>query len=861
MNSLLSHVVGIWFLTGLVLAQAAKIIWVVQEDGQAGIEFIEMLQTEGHEVEILVVAEEPPSTEMQATMNAADLVVVSRKVNSGNGAYNTFVWNETITTPLISHSPYILRTNDTERWQWMAGNGLADAMPSPVEANEPTHKIFEGIPLTDGISPEWHFARDRNTSVSTDGVAKGGKAIATKTADPESAIIAAEWETGQVAVGPRMMFMIGSREPQMNEGIGASYGRFNLTEIGQIAYLNSISYYAGPWGAKHLWATFGKDLGEIDSAPGGQDVTLLVKNLGLDQTVTITNLSFTGGGKDFYAVKSAPESIAPTEVAEIVVTLDTQGNTGAFDAELVIENDSTMESIRTRTVAFTARALNLAGPAVHYTLDETEGEAILDVTGNERHAVVSDEVDLTVESLIGGDGTAASFAGGQVTADLTDVGALTDFTISFWMNASEGGDDLQTIVAKDDGGTPSFGILRAGNNLQWFVGDSAKFETSDNPIIPGTVTHVVASYNETDNETLTLYLDGVQVAQESGLEPFDDFEESPLVVGSFNSIFSFNGAIDDLQVYDRVISADDVAELFNEPGSVLGSVGDGPVVDPEPEPAGAWVAAHDFDALDEGPLDGFGGWVSADPGTAIGSEDGNKVLESTGPGQNAYALLGGTIPSGSTGTVFFRARAGEMSDFVLGTSDVADPNAWDHFEGYMRFSGTNIDVRDGGGFTPAVENFSFDTWYNIWLVLDNDALETSLYYSTGEEPAQLGMKGAFRMTDGNTEHGDLINFLVRTGNAHEGTGQLDDIHLASGENLTIPGASSPGGEGAPEITGVSRTATSVLLTLPDGATYDIEYSLDLITWEPIASDVTGNYEDTDAARTGGSNGFYRGVVK
>ena len=84
MTTLLSHVIGIWFFSGLVLAHAAKIIWVTQEDGPAGIEFIEMLQTEGHEVEIMVAADEPPTQAMQDTMNAADLVVVSRKVNSGN---------------------------------------------------------------------------------------------------------------------------------------------------------------------------------------------------------------------------------------------------------------------------------------------------------------------------------------------------------------------------------------------------------------------------------------------------------------------------------------------------------------------------------------------------------------------------------------------------------------------------------------------------------------------------------------------------------------------------------------------------------------------------------------------------------
>lgn len=286
--------------------------------------------------------------------------------------------------------------------------------------------------------------------------------------------------------------------------------------------------------------------------------------------------------------------------------------------------------------------------------------------------------------------------------------------------------------------------------------------------------------------------------------------------------------------------------------------------DPEPEPAGEWMAAHDFSGLDEGPLDGFGGWTATD-GTGIRSDDGNKMILAEGGGQNAYASLGGTIASGSSGTVFFRARPGEMPDFVLGVSDVAEPNAWDEYEGYMRFAGTNIDVRDGGGFTTVLENFSAESWYNIWLVLDNRTLETTLYYSTGAEAAQLGGSGAFRMTGGNTVTGDLINFLVRTGTAHT-TGQVDDIYLASGQNLAVPqavldaiGGEMPSDE-APEITGVSRSADGILLTFSEGITYDIEYSIDLVTWETIASDVSGSFEDDDPRAKAGI-GFYRGVVK
>ena len=70
----------------------------------------------------------------------------------------------------------------------------------------------------------------------------------------------------------------------------------------------------------------------------------------------------------------------------------------------------------------------------------------------------------------------------------------------------------------------------------------------------------------------------------------------------------------------------------------------------------------------------------------------------------------------------------------------------------------------------------------------------------------------------------------------------------------------PPAEGG-EITDVSRTAAGVSLSLPDGTTYDIQYSTDLENWSNVATDVTGSYEDTDAGRTGNPTGYYRGVVK
>ena len=58
-------------------------------------------------------------------------------------------------------------------------------------------------------------------------------------------------------------------------------------------------------------------------------------------------------------------------------------------------------------------------------------------------------------------------------------------------------------------------------------------------------------------------------------------------------------------------------------------------------------------------MNGQGGWNSSTPDTTlVVTEVGNQGLEVTGGGNNAYFPLPSAIPSGSTGTGFFRVRAG-----------------------------------------------------------------------------------------------------------------------------------------------------------------------------------------------------------
>lgn len=222
---------------------------------------------------------------------------------------------------------------------------------------------------------------------------------------------------------------------------------------------------------------------------------------------------------------------------------------------------------------------------------------------------------------------------------------------------------------------------------------------------------------------------------------------------------------------------------------------------------GQWSSLSDFESATAGPVDGQEGWtttagnttafydVTADP-----SDPTNQALRTTGTtgsgdmNGNAYISLGGnSIADGTTGTLFWRMRNSDLGDLVVGAIDVADPAipGWGGYEGYMvqgNAGGGNVfKVRDGGGFAN-LDAYTADEWYNVWLVLDHTADNSSLYVSQGADPAVLLGAGDFRT--GNEPDDTLTGINIRMGAAqlnNNAIGYVDDFYVdASGVNLSNP---------------------------------------------------------------------------
>jgi len=186
-----------------------------------------------------------------ATLNAADLIVVSRSIGSGNyddDSTEIANWNG-LTAPLLLLTPYLSRgTSSNYRWYWLNSAAVNNLIGPMMRVVVPTHPIFKGIPLdasdlvdvVDGTTGTGQTSFAGTTDVGN------GTLLATTATGGNSWIV--EWQPGTpyyagspgTPGGKRMLFCCGTQES------GATpQGAFNLTENGKKLFTNAINYMAG----------------------------------------------------------------------------------------------------------------------------------------------------------------------------------------------------------------------------------------------------------------------------------------------------------------------------------------------------------------------------------------------------------------------------------------------------------------------------------------------------------------------------------------------------------------------------------------------------------------------------------------
>jgi len=236
-----------------------KVIYVtsVKDNDKDGVQddqsWVDWLKAEGFDVDARPdFWKDPLDANDIAELNAADLIIASRGMATGDydGA-ETAKWNG-LTKPILCTNAWMIRNN---RWKWMnSGDARKDADSPTMMVLDPNHPIFAGVELDpDGL-----------VEVLDPNVASGHTSFLNNFLDPGNGTLLAqslgvyntawivEWQAGveyyagavEVAGGKRMLFMAGTQDDPYTVANGntAPVGVFNLNEAGQQLLRNVIAY-------------------------------------------------------------------------------------------------------------------------------------------------------------------------------------------------------------------------------------------------------------------------------------------------------------------------------------------------------------------------------------------------------------------------------------------------------------------------------------------------------------------------------------------------------------------------------------------------------------------------------------------
>jgi hypothetical protein len=204
----------------------------------------------------------------------------------------------------------------------------------------------------------------------------------------------------------------------------------------------------------------------------------------------------------------------------------------------------------------------------HWTLDEGAGTTAVDWSGHGGHGSFVGEP----QWVDGYQGMALQFSGsGQYVncGDDTGAGVTADFTLAAWAQmAPDNASQYMGIGGKllNSGGYRGFSLVRHNSNVfRLWVGDGtddlAKSAVSSDVTYTDADWHHVAGVRE--GQINALYVDGVRQAATTatGLVPSEQFFHIGRQYSHLNDRY-FEGKIDDVQLYNKAFTAEQIASLM-----------------------------------------------------------------------------------------------------------------------------------------------------------------------------------------------------------------------------------------------------------------------------------------------------------
>ena len=221
--------------------------------------------------------------------------------------------------------------------------------------------------------------------------------------------------------------------------------------------------------------------------------------------------------------------------------------------------------------AVAATGLNAQKLVAYFNMNEASGTSLKDFIGDGPLATIYN----SPTRVAGKQGNALSFNGSNQYADFPLTVNYSQFTVSAWFKANSFAGANARIVANEhtDTNNPHKGFQLMFNNggtsgfFDVGTGSGSGNHASANwtkTLSTGTWYHYVGVY---DGRTAYAYIDGSLVGSDS----VSGSTSKPITASGYNVNIGrnpeyngdyFNGAIDDVRIYNRALSADEVAALY-----------------------------------------------------------------------------------------------------------------------------------------------------------------------------------------------------------------------------------------------------------------------------------------------------------
>ncbi len=222
-----------------------------------------------------------------------------------------------------------------------------------------------------------------------------------------------------------------------------------------------------------------------------------------------------------------------------------------------------------------------SGLIAHWKMDETSGGVVTDHAGA-NDGTMTGGLDADTDSVAGQVATALNMNG---TSDYIEVNqdwgdALPTFSYALWLKADNvtnqdlfyrlNGDSLYPRASfTPSAGDIKFQFSRSG-------GAQTHSSTFNTNLTTGTWYHVAFTFDNAAGNIYKLYIDGT-------LFNTTDFTDGTIDGGTYNLLIGrdfdqttyFDGAMDDIRVYNRVLSAAEVSDLYNYTGTAAMQFCDG----------------------------------------------------------------------------------------------------------------------------------------------------------------------------------------------------------------------------------------------------------------------------------------------